>query len=243
MFDGAVHTGPTQLGVNKAVCLTSLRWWLQEGIGLWSQPASCPKQEAQLTQKHQLLVISHRDDIVAIVARPAWLICCRLLTGRFDFTWSAVLRLASPWHQWRLSNVTANTNHFFMNQYVFTGNEPVIRRIKSCPDLIQNAFTQQWVHLAAEQAVWYYFNINHSKPQRIYVNSLQWRHNGRDGVSNHQPHDCLLNRLFKRRSKKTSKLRVTGLKFVRGIHPWPVNSPHKWPVTRKMVPFDDVIVW
>ena len=41
--------------------------------------------------------------------------------------------------------------------------------------------------------------------------SLQWRHNGRDGVPNHQPHDCLLNRLFKRRSKKTSKLRVTGL--------------------------------
>ena len=41
--------------------------------------------------------------------------------------------------------------------------------------------------------------------------SLQWRHNGRDGVSNHQPHDCLLNRLFRHRSKKTSKLRVTGL--------------------------------
>ena len=41
--------------------------------------------------------------------------------------------------------------------------------------------------------------------------SLQWRHNGRDGVSNHQPHDCLLNRLFSRRSKETSKLRVTGL--------------------------------
>ena len=43
------------------------------------------------------------------------------------------------------------------------------------------------------------------------MNSLQWRHNGRDSVSNHQPHDCLLNRLFRRRSKKTSKLRVTGL--------------------------------
>ena len=40
---------------------------------------------------------------------------------------------------------------------------------------------------------------------------LQWRHVERDGVSNHQPHDCLLNRLFRRRSKKTSKLRVTGL--------------------------------
>ena len=41
--------------------------------------------------------------------------------------------------------------------------------------------------------------------------SLQWRHNGRDSVSNHQPHYCLLNSLFRRRSKKTSKLRVTGL--------------------------------
>ena len=41
--------------------------------------------------------------------------------------------------------------------------------------------------------------------------SLWWRHNERDSVSNHQPHDCLLNRLFSRRSKKTSKLRVTGL--------------------------------
>ena len=36
-------------------------------------------------------------------------------------------------------------------------------------------------------------------------------HNGQDAVSNHQPHDCLLNRLFGRRSKKTSKLRVIGL--------------------------------
>ena len=45
----------------------------------------------------------------------------------------------------------------------------------------------------------------------IGSDALQWRHNGCDGVSNHQPHDCLLNRLFGRRSKKTSKLRVTGL--------------------------------
>ena len=41
--------------------------------------------------------------------------------------------------------------------------------------------------------------------------SLQWRHNGHDRVSNHQLHDCSLNRLFRRRSKKTSKFRVTGL--------------------------------
>ena len=41
--------------------------------------------------------------------------------------------------------------------------------------------------------------------------SLLWRHDKHDGVSNHQPHDCLLNRSFRRRSKNTSKLRVTGL--------------------------------
>ena len=45
----------------------------------------------------------------------------------------------------------------------------------------------------------------------ITLISLQWRHNGCDGISNDQPHDCLLNRWFRRRSKKTLKLRVTGL--------------------------------
>ena len=33
----------------------------------------------------------------------------------------------------------------------------------------------------------------------------------------------------------------TSLAFVRGINRWPVNSPHKGPVTRKLFPFDDVI--
>ena len=33
------------------------------------------------------------------------------------------------------------------------------------------------------------------------------------------------------------------LAFVRGIHRWPVNSPHKGPVTRKVFPFDDVIIF
>ena len=41
--------------------------------------------------------------------------------------------------------------------------------------------------------------------------SLWWRHNGRYSVSTHQPHDCLLKRFFRLRSKKTSKFCVTGL--------------------------------
>ena len=82
----------------------------------------------------------------------------------------------------------------------------------------------------------------HHDPGQDFQNmSLQWRYNDHDGVSNHQPHHCLLNRLFRRRSRKTSKLRVTGLCV--GNSPGPVNSPHKGPVMRKMFPFDDVIMW
>ena len=43
------------------------------------------------------------------------------------------------------------------------------------------------------------------------ANTLQWRQNEHDGASNHQAHNCLLKRLLRRRSKKASKLRVTGL--------------------------------
>ena len=71
----------------------------------------------------------------------------------------------------------------------------------------------------------------------LFSCSLQWRHNERVWVSNF---DCLLIRLLKCRSTKTSKLRVTD--FVRGIYRWPVNSPHKGPVVRKKFPFDDVVM-
>ena len=70
--------------------------------------------------------------------------------------------------------------------------------------------------------------------------SLQWRHNERDGVSNQRRFDCLLNRLFGRRAKKTSKLRVTGL--CEGKPPVTGDFPHKGSVTRKMFPFDNVLM-
>ena len=46
---------------------------------------------------------------------------------------------------------------------------------------------------------------------RLGSPQLLWRHIELDGVSNHQSHDYLLNRLFRGISKKTPKLRVTGL--------------------------------
>ena len=73
-----------------------------------------------------------------------------------------------------------------------------------------------------------------------YNFTLRWCHGGRDSVSNHQPHDCLLNRYSDADQRKHQS--SASLAFVWGIHRGPVNSPHKWPVARKMFPFDDVIM-
>ena len=71
--------------------------------------------------------------------------------------------------------------------------------------------------------------------------SLQWRHNGYDGVSNHQPLHRLLNRLYGRRSKKTSKLRVTGLCV--GTSPGIGEFPAQMASNAENFPFDDVIIY
>ena len=82
--------------------------------------------------------------------------------------------------------------------------------------------------------------VIHRQWQGAVKCSLQWRHNERDGVSNHRCVDRILHRLFRRISKKISIFRITGL--CAGIHRWPGNSPHKGTVTRKILPFDDVII-
>ena len=69
--------------------------------------------------------------------------------------------------------------------------------------------------------------------------ALLWHTNGHNGVSNHQFHDCLLNRLFRRRSK-TSKLHVTGL--CEGNSPVIGEFPIKVASNAEMFPFDDVII-
>ena len=64
--------------------------------------------------------------------------------------------------------------------------------------------------------------------------SSHWRHNGRDGVSNHRPHHCLLNRLSGADQIKHQS--SASLAFVRQF------TGDKWSATLKMFPFDDVIM-
>ena len=83
-----------------------------------------------------------------------------------------------------------------------------------------------------------WFGITYKRKQTILA--LQWRHNKRHGVSNHQRCNCLFNRLFRRGSKKTSW--PASLAIVRKIQRWPMNSPQKWPIRQKVFPFDDAIM-
>ena len=79
-------------------------------------------------------------------------------------------------------------------------------------------------------------DVNHCVVSEENTEILQWRHNERDGVSNHQPHECLLNRLFKAQIKENIKApRHWPLweEFI-DVHRWPTNSPHKKAVTRKI---------
>ena len=73
------------------------------------------------------------------------------------------------------------------------------------------------------------YNACHHNMNMLYVSLiLQWRHNERDGASNHRHLDCFFSRLCRHISKKTSKVGVTGLcegnPLVIG------GSPHKGPV-------------
>ena len=126
---------------------------------------------------------------------------------------------------WRHSNVQTTFSNAFsgMKLYKFR-----LRFHWTLFARVQLTIFQHWFRqwLGAVQATSHYLNLWWLVYWRIYASldeltqcwfswpllgTFQLLHNEYDGVSNHRRIDCLLNRLFRRRSKKTSKLRVTGL--------------------------------
>ena len=138
------------------------------------------------------------------------------------------------WQQF--ANIAADNSIF---GYHFTHwFDPITRKVFYSDVTTRDELSQPWDQNLDTKII---ILISLRLPYAFRVSSLQWRHNEHDSVSNHQPCDCLLNRLFRRRLQKTSNLRVTGLCV--GNSPGPVNSPHKGPVTRKMFPrHHDVIM-
>ena len=137
----------------------------------------------------------------------------------------------SPRPFFKKSNQISDNFSFFYRKKAFSKVPGVNRKL--CTLLFYESLWNDWYQLlpnASQQSLYirigFYRYVEHynndSKGTRCHHRhgTLQWRHNGHDGVSNHQPQDCLLNRLFGHRSKKSSKLRVIGL--------CAGNSPDRW---------------
>ena len=107
----------------------------------------------------------------------------------------------------------------------------------SCESVV---ISRVWISSKPFQWVWLASATDRSSLRNNLI-SLQWRYNGCDGVSTHQHHHCLLNRLCRGADQRKHQS-STPLAFAWGIHRSPVNSPHKWQVTRKMYNFDGFAV-
>ena len=109
----------------------------------------------------------------------------------------------------------------------------LIGEIRSLPSRVSQIRFTMWVNPLTPGKFGYNLKCVIFKHFLCHRSPLQWRHDESDGISNHQLHDCSLNRLFRRIKEniKTPRHR-----------PLCRNSPHKGPVTRRMFPFDDVIM-
>ena len=79
--------------------------------------------------------------------------------------------------------------------------------------------------------------ISYRLHHRHWCNPLRWRHNGCDITSLTIVYSTIYSDADQSKHQSSASLA-----FVWGIHRGPVNSPHEWPVTRKIFPFDDVIM-
>ena len=134
---------------------------------------------------HVFLAIICCFDII----RHTGMLSCNEGKGKWNLLSCAFNLLAPMGFEWHLRNA------FFRLVFMIDG------RGNSCEIVLG------WMPLLFQVMAWCHQATSHYLRQC----SLRWRHNERNSISNHQSHDCLLNRLFTRRSKKTSKLRVTGL--------------------------------
>ena len=99
--------------------------------------------------------------------------------------------------------------------------------------------TYTWINLTASSHNLYWFVVTYvvcHPSERDLAKKIHWRHNGRHGVSSHQSHECLLKRLLRHTSKKTSKLRVTG--FCEGNSPVTGEFP-----TQRSSNAENVSIW
>ena len=91
-----------------------------------------------------------------------------------------------PWNQKPIHRLHV-TYQMFLSIFV-PGNDGILENCEKCKPDITDSYPDFSCRLTVD-----------SSSDTLF--SLQWRHNDHDSVSNHQPHGCLFNRLFRRRSK------------------------------------------
>ena len=210
------------------------------GLGFGGDQNLTEVQNKQKWQQHKILFI--------LLNHTCILMCCFLRQKEYD----AFVSYGHGDSHWVLHELRPyledHEPHFRLciHERDFLAGPTVVNNISAAINasrrtivILSNSFLQShWCRFE--------FKLAHSKVSYMrgyHLNAtpiLQRCHNMRDGISNHRSLDRLFNRLFRHGSKKTSKLRFIGL--ARGIHRWPVDSPHKGPETQKMFPFDDVIM-
>ena len=122
---------------------------------------------------------------------------------------------------------------------------PVTRKIFPFDDVIMKQTRMPMIQQPSDEYIRSrHRHMHHSSlwplARHNVMSPLLWRHNGRDGVSNHQPADFFLNHLFRRRWKNTSKLRVTGP--CAGNSPVTGEFPAQMASHAEMFSFYDVIM-
>ena len=87
---------------------------------------------------------------------------------------------------------------------------------------------------------------NIGKPNRAHIQSLKWRHHYNDVIMSARASQTtgpsIVYSAVCSAVDQSKHQSSASLAFVRGIHLWPVNSPHEGPVTRRILPFDDAIL-
>ena len=83
---------------------------------------------------------------------------------------------------------------------------------------------------------------NHDRTTHNTAFSLRWRHNGCNSIASQMTSLTIVYSIVYSDADQRKRESSASLTIVWGIHREPINSQHKWPVTRKMFPFDDVIM-
>ena len=154
-------------------------------------------------------------------------------------------------NMWKLikfrKNVIFSRNHTDVNPDDWTITKKTIRTtIHENFSKMKNLKVDRWALSlrVGSVIVWVAFNETKSvvevqSPQIGFP--LQWRHNEHDMASQITGLTIVYSNVYSGADQRKHQSSAS-LAFVWGIHRWPVNSPHKWPITRKMFPFDDVIM-